>query len=334
MTTIFDLFEVTDISSHTTYSVASGNLLGVVDGASSSALDDGEFDEGDSLTIGGVNYTITVIQEPRSSGRFTLGDGTERSFDPGRESDLSAVFLTVSNGAEERYFIIPNDSYGDMDVQEIRTGEIGNVAGSDAATISTVDNDVNVVCFVAGSLIETPGAAAPIENLRRGDLVLTRDNGAQPIRLILTRRLDFAAVSDRLKPVLLARDSLGPGRPDRPLLVSPQHRIVVSDRAGQQVLVLAKALTGRRGIRVARGMRRVTYFHLVFSRHEIIRANGVLTESLFPGPMALRALPPAARRELVAVFDPAQRAGGKVAARPAGPLVPAGKARRDADLYR
>ena len=61
MATIYDLFEVTSISANTTYSEAAGNLLGVVDSVSSSDLNDGEFDEGDDILIGGVFYNIDQI---------------------------------------------------------------------------------------------------------------------------------------------------------------------------------------------------------------------------------------------------------------------------------
>lgn len=155
MATIYDLIEVTNISPDTTYSLANGNLLGVVDGMTSPQLDDGEFDIGDIVTIGGVNYTIDRIQEPLNSGRFTEGDGTDNSFNPGSETNLDAVFLTISNGTETRYFIIPNDRYGDMNVEQIRTGSLEDVGGKDSAIISTTDNNVNVVCFVDGTMIET-----------------------------------------------------------------------------------------------------------------------------------------------------------------------------------
>ena len=36
--------------------------------------------------------------------------------------------------------------------------------------------------------------------------------------------------------------------------------------------------------------RRVTYFHLLFERHEVIFSNGVPSESFFPGPQALKGL--------------------------------------------
>lgn len=302
MATIFDLFEVTSISADTTYSTAVGNLLGVVDNVVSSDLNDGEFDVGDSILIGGVSYTIDRIQEPFSSGRFTLSDGTDRSFNPGSESNLDVIFLTVSNGGDVRHFIIPNDSYGDMNVDEIRTGSLNDVAGSDAALVSTTDNEVKAVCFAANTIIQTARGGVPVEHLEIGDSIWTLNNGFQNIQYIISKKLDFSIASEKLKPIVFEPDSLGPGRPSRQLSVSPQHRMLVTTEAGNTVLVPAKALTARRGVRVARDKRTVTYFHLVFSRHEIIHANGTLTESLFPGRMTLQMVPKKCRIEIQKIF--------------------------------
>lgn len=291
MATIYDLIEVTGFAENTTYSLAAGNLLGVVDGLAGSSLTDGEFDIGDAVTIGGTSYSISRIQEPASSGRFTLADGTNLSFDPGSESNLSAVFLTVTSGGQTRYFIIPNDSYGDMTIDEIRTGSLTDVAASDAAIISTTNNIVDVMCFVAGAMISTPQGRVAVQNIRQGDLVLTRDHGPQPVQAILTQEVDLADAPDRLRPIAFRAGALGPGQPDRRLCLSPQHRILLTDRAGQPVLVPAKALLGRAGVRVMQGKRRVSYHHLVFSRHEVIWANATPSESFFPGPAARQALP-------------------------------------------
>jgi hypothetical protein len=302
MATIFDLFEVSSISEHTTYSKADGNLLGVVDNVDSADLSDGEFDEGDTVQIDGLTYTIDHIQEPSSSGRFSLEDGTDRSFNPQSESNLDVVFLTVSNGDDVRHFIVPNDSYGDMNVQSIRTGEIEDVGGNDAALVSTTDNNVNAVCFVANTMIQTPRGSVPVEDLEIGDLVWTRDHSCQKVRYIISSNLDFNIASEKLKPIIFEQDSLGPGRPSQRLLVSPQHRMLVTTESGATVLVPAKALTERKGVRVARGRRKVTYFHLVFSRHEIIFANDTPTESMFAGRMALQAVPRKCRAEIEDIF--------------------------------
>ena len=62
-------------------------------------------------------------------------------------SVADVAFLTVSNGGDVRYFIIPNDSYGDIDIEEIRTGGINGAAGSDAAVISTaITSACHVLC--------------------------------------------------------------------------------------------------------------------------------------------------------------------------------------------
>jgi len=331
MAEVFDLFEVTDISENTTYSTAAGNLLGVVDNVSSTDLNDGEFDVGDDILIGGVTYNIDQIQEPSSDGSFTLGDGSTQDFYSHiLEGNLNVVFLTVSNGGDVRHFIIPNDSHGDMNVQSIQTSGIENVGFSDAGVISTTDNDVNIVCFVAGTMIKTPDGDTLVEEIQIGDLALTHDNGPQHVRAILVRKLDFSTAPERLKPIMFEKDSLGPSCPNSRLWVSPQHRMLVTDPSGNFVLVPAKALIPRRGVRVAKGKRQVTYIHLVFSKHEIIYANGTPTESFFPGPMALEAIPESSRTEIRDIFGDDIASGTDDHKMLAAPILRVQEARRQA----
>lgn len=299
MATIFDLIEVTNISPDTTYSAAAGNYVGVVDGMVGTSLDDGEFDEGDLVTIGGVNYTISLIQEPLSSGRFTLTDGTNRSFDPQSESNLSATFLTLTNGTETRYFIVPNDSYGDMDIAEIRTGSLEDVAGNDSAIQSTADNNVSAVCFANSTLIGRPdGGATRIEDLQVGDLITTLDRGTQKIVWTGFRSVGSAQLMGQphLRPVRIAKDALGDGTPENDLYVSQQHRVFVRSHIAErmfgtkEVLVPAKELVGLDGISVSTSFIPLTYHHLMLDKYDIIYANGALCESLYPGPEALKTL--------------------------------------------
>ena len=324
MAVIHDLFEVTDISENTTYSTAAGNLLGIVDNVSSSDLNDGEFDVGDDILIGGVTYNIDQIQEPQSAGTFTLGDSKVL------EGNLDVVFLTVSNGGDVRHFIIPNDSYGSGNVQSIQTGQIENVGFNDAGVISTTDNDINIVCFAAGTMIETPDGDTAVEDIRIGDLVMTRDNGPQHVCAILVRELDFITAPDRLKPIIFEKESLGPNRPNSKLCVSPQHRMLVTDPTGGFVLVPAKGLIPRRGVRVAHGKRQVTYIHLVFSRHEVIYANGTPTESFFPGHMAMKTIPESSLAELSEIFGDNIATGTDDSKMPAAPILRVQEAQRTA----
>lgn len=298
MATLFDLIEVTSISDHTTYSTANGNLLGVVESTSSSDLNDGEFDAGDTLFIGGVAYTIDRIQEPASSGHFRQGDGSQRSFTSRDEDDLDVIFLTVSNGGTVRHFIIPNDRYGDMNVEAIHTGELEDVAGSDAAILSTQDNDVAIVCFASGTRIAGPtGAPVAVETLRAGDSVMTADHGVRPV--LWTGRQDLEApvlrAHPHLAPIRIAPGALGPGQPRAPLLVSPQHRVLARSKLVErmfgvrEVLIAARHLLALGGVDVA-AVARVTYVHVLLARHEVLFAEGAACESLYLGPQALAAL--------------------------------------------
>jgi hypothetical protein len=93
---------------------------------------------------------------------------------------------------------------------------------------------------------------------------------------------------------------------------------------GREVLIPAKALVDMRGVRRMQGCRQVTYVHLVFDRHEIVRAEGSWTESFFPGAYALSACDRATREEIFRIF-PEARFGGTPD--PVRTLVPVRKGR-------
>jgi len=165
-------------------------------------------------------------------------------------------------------------------------------------------------CFTEGTLIATLHGEIPVEDLARGDRVMTLDNGPRPIRLILSRRLSAEELAHypNLRPVRIAAGALGPRTPREDLLVSPQHRMLVSSRISArmfdspEVLVAAKHLVGAPGIEIADEPREVTYYHILFDDHQIVTANGALSESLYTGPEALKTVPAEAREEIFLLF--------------------------------
>lgn len=187
----------------------------------------------------------------------------------------------------------------------------------------TFENFDAMPCFARGTLIETDRGPVLIEELAEGDLVVTRDNGLQPIRWIGSRRLAGAELADNLRPIRIRRHALGTGIPARDLLVSPQHRVLVRSKIAQkmfgtnEVLVAAKQLCQIDGIDIADDLAEVEYFHMLFDRHEVVISNGAETESLFTGPEALKAVGPQAREEILTIFpELADRDYAPVAARP------------------
>lgn len=157
-----------------------------------------------------------------------------------------------------------------------------------AATDSYIYAPAFIPCFAAGTLIDTPQGQKPIETLKIGDLVLTADDGPQPILWVGQRRVDFTAGRlDDKRPVEFKPGSLGPNLPQRPLVVSPQHRLLLVENGGRQVLAPAIGLAGRRLVRVKQGVRSVTYHHILLAKHAILSANGVPAESLFPSDLSI-----------------------------------------------
>lgn len=118
-------------------------------------------------------------------------------------------------------------------------------------------------------------------------------------------------VRPNLRPVQISRGALGPGLPNRDMMVSPQHRMLIEGAQPEmlfgepEVLVAATHLCGRAGVSqvLARG---ITYIHLMFDQHEIVNADGCWTESFQPGGAVLDGMAEAQRDELLELFPELQ----------------------------
>ncbi|TNJ42239.1 choice-of-anchor L domain-containing protein [Phaeobacter sp. B1627] len=152
-------------------------------------------------------------------------------------------------------------------------------------------------CFVAGTRIDTTAGPVPVEALTVGTRVWTRDHGEQAIRWIgsCTRMATGAHA-----PVRISADALGQ---HGEILVSPSHRILLQSGAAdmlfghREVLVPAHHLVNGTTIQRQEDGQPVTYFHLLFDRHEIIRGNGLESESFHPGKASLDGLDADTRAE-------------------------------------
>lgn len=265
------------------------------------------------------------IQVIDGNGDGKIGDGEDRIVFRGNTYDISSVYygdrilidgkeVTVvtfyANGWPDGY----SSPYAFSVPVDLETGKLVNAfPGEVSATWAMVYSDPYKIpveafpCFASGTLIETGRGAVPVEDLRVGDLVLTRDAGLQPIRWTGSRRLGRAALqaAQGQRPIRIRAGALGNGMPTQDLLVSPQHRILIRSRIAQrmfgaaEVLVAAKQLLALDGIERVDALEEVTYVHLLLDRHHIVLSNGAATETLYTGAEALKALGPAARRDIL-----------------------------------
>ncbi len=236
-----------------------------------------------------------TFRNPTSGDRIFGGDG-------------GIDFDTLDLRGIGRYRIedrVPDSDGNGFDGRVVMLDGDGNPVGE-----FTFENIENIIpCFTPGTLIVTPRGQKPVEELRPGDRVITRDNGIREIAWTGSRTLTAAelARAPHLRPVLIRAGALGQDLPERDLLVSPNHRMLVANERTSlwfdehEVLVAAKHLVGGQG--VARlEVPEVTYIHFLFETHEIVLANGAWTESFQPGHQTLDGMGAESRDEILALF--------------------------------
>ncbi|MEM7238365.1 MAG: Hint domain-containing protein [Pseudomonadota bacterium] len=185
-----------------------------------------------------------------------------------------------------------------------------------------------VTCFTKGTLIETEVGFTPIEDIIAGDLVETRDHGLRPVRWIGQRELwaGHLIANPHHRPVRIPAGSLGEGRPWRDLTVSPQHRVLMEAWRAEllfdttEVLIPATMMCGVNGIHRLSSSR-VSYYHLMFDAHEIVRSEGAWTESFHLGPQALNGFGTDAALELLELFPELGKPGAIDHGKTARPCV-------------
>jgi Ca2+-binding RTX toxin-like protein len=279
---------------------------------------------GDDTLIGGSGNDNLIGGDGDDTFVYTPGDGADTitDFNTGNTGtlddadstnndfiDLSAFYDDIwelhADQADDGVLNQSNDGVDGVDYSDNTSFGTGSLtfAGASADSNSFTVENTGVVCFAGGTRILTPHGEVPIERLRVGDLVVTRDNGAQPIVWTGARQLSAQelALNSKLKPIWLAPDLTGG---DAPLIVSPQHGLLLRVDGGDETLVRATHLARMRGgkARVMRGCRKIHYHHVMCEAHQILFANGAPAESFYPGPNAFGALSNASRSEVMSLF--------------------------------
>lgn len=281
------------------------NLSRVVDITHHDVDDNGIIEEasGDTIewAIGGVSQGESAFDNLATvKATITYTDGTP---------PFNGLFV-INQTQDGSVFVV---SWGGA---SITAGQIAANAALEAAPIQsfsiivlntspqgeTVPNvPVDILCFTKGTMILTSTGEKPVEQLEVGDMVATKDHGMQELRWVGSTTVP---ATGEFAPIMIQKGAMGNARN---LRVSPQHRILVQGWKAEllfgerEVLVAAKHLVNKDTIYVSEGDT-VEYFHILFDTHQIIFANGIPSESFYPGKQGINILTMEIHEEILSLF--------------------------------
>ncbi|KAJ55106.1 hemolysin-type calcium-binding protein [Actibacterium mucosum KCTC 23349] len=233
--------------------------------------------------------------EPLIDSGFVLTDG---------QNSYVATEIATGGGRRPLLMFVDELPPQNQDLWVVR------VLAENSSVQTYYEHQPNVICFAADTRIATPEGVKQVQDLSEGDMVLTKDDGPQPICWTGRRRITGARMyaMPHMRPIRIRASALGEYRPEGDLLVSPMHRVLLQGKSAEmlygesEVLVSARDLLNDRSIAVDYTLREVTYVHLMLERHQILFANGVESESFHPADTSLDVLDPDQRDLLLKLY--------------------------------
>lgn len=227
-----------------------------------------------SIRVGnGAHYTISEESGLGTPGAALVADSVLTVMPPTGETVEILVLVEVDS---------------DGHVVQIYAAPLAPLNEKTPYTLVGVDRDgartrmaqMACVSFTRGTRITlASGKQCPVEKLKIGDRVLTRDDGSQEIRWVGT--LTMRAVGE-FAPILITAGTLNNAGD---LMVSTDHRLFIyqrRDRIGagrSELLVRARHLVNGDTVKIAEGGF-VDYFQLLFDTHQIVFAEGISAETM------------------------------------------------------
>jgi VCBS repeat-containing protein len=224
-----------------------------------------------------ISKAITVTG---SGITLSLNDGGTATLDVANTAALEQFGLVAFD-----YHVAPTDhDVGSLAVTGVTLngGTILDSLGDEAQfsgalpTFNNVEIDTGIACYCGGTLIEAARGQKKVEALNIGDKVRTASGALRPIKWIGRRSYAGRFVMGRndILPVCIKAGALADNVPARDLWVSPNHAMFLSG-----VLIEAKNLVNGVSIVQAEAVESVEYFHIELDTHDVIIAEGALSET-------------------------------------------------------
>jgi hypothetical protein len=283
-----------------TLPVYRANAISVVNGAN---LGDGmsfaaELDLDDTYELHAASALERLSVTTARGGVLSVAEGSQL----GRGGhavhlDSCLTMMTANGTTAELLILVEVDTAGDieniyvMPLAQLKPRLDYTLVGIDTEGPRAKFAEAACVSFSRGTHVTVAsGIQTRVEDLRAGDMILTRDDG--PRELLWVGASTVRAVGD-FAPVCIRADAL---HNSGDLVVSPDNRLFIYQRsdalgAGRhEVLVRARHLVNGSTI-VQQDGGFIEYYQLLFDDHQIIFAEGIACETLLVDPRTRPALP-------------------------------------------
>ena len=234
----------------------------------------------------GSDTGLTALLQDEAEGKHLTGvriEGVDANGHAVYDLNIADVLVTGVTDQNTPGLNIGFD-YNKISLVTHGTGPFGNLEqtgsfGWDIATSQSIDPATmpNIApCYCRGTLIMTERGDVPVEELAIGNSVMTMSGAARPIKWIGRRAYSgrFALGNKDVLPVCIEAGAIEDNVPRRDLWISPHHAMYL-----QGVLIEAIDLVNEVTISQATEIETVEYFHIELETHDIIIAEGALSES-------------------------------------------------------
>jgi type VI protein secretion system component Hcp len=235
------------------------------------------------------NTALTALLTDESQGKHLKGVKLEGVTSAGTVVyDLELTTVVVNSiddqnqlGYQPGYSI----SFGYQDVGVVTSAPDGSTTGAfgwDTLVNQAIDPtqmatlNAGAPCYCPDTLILTDRGDVAVETLSIGDHVMTMSGAARPIRWIGRRSYSgrFAVGQKDILPICIKAGAIDDNVPRRDLWISPHHAMYLNG-----VLIEARNLVNGASIVQAKSIDKVEYFHIELETHDVIIAEGALSES-------------------------------------------------------
>ena len=248
------------------------------------------------LPYGTLAQRLSVL--PGKDNLFRIAPETEVGTpDATLHLDCALSFMSPDGAMHDALLLVEVDEAGAvadiylLPLTALSTKLEYRLVGIDTKNARQKFAQVACVSFTRGTHITmSSGEQRLIEDLRIGDLILTRDDGIQAIRWI--SQTTVRAVGE-FAPIRIHAGTLNN---EHDLIVSPDHRLFIyqrSDKVGagrSELLVKARHLVNGSTVTLIEGGF-VDYFQLLFDSHQITYAEGIAAETMLIDPRTKPVLP-------------------------------------------